>query len=510
MGGYNMQVVAHEDDDLYFINPDIWAAIQSGLPVVTVYLSAGQISGNGTTAGQRARNRQLGIQAAYASMAGVPSVWSGEVIWAAGRQVERYSLAGTVAPVEVVFMGLPDGGLDAIYDGGSGITVLADGGLLSRTFAYMRADVVAVLAALMCRYQPTVLRVQDPLPDTRYGPDHADHVAAARMAGQAAAGFSDSMVLVPYRCYNIASAVPNVDAAGLAAKTAADQAYAVYDSDTSDAGWVDRMYPRWPRGTTWAHPNTDGAVQVFVVRSALLWTWRETGSGWSAPSVLAGAVGALAPSISVTHNADGRLQLFARSLTNHRIMSVCQTPAGSWGWWDFGSPNAGWSNAGQVGAPVTAVGGDGRIVVAVRNGGGGVSVKLQSVQNGGWPSTWADLGGTDVQEGLQLVVNSAGGVDIYARTITGALHWSQATPGAAWILAPIPVTSLPTSRVTRNSSGRVLVDGVDICGGPVDGSPAVIDVSGLLTVAAFGMDGTVRVRRQVSSTVWGEWQTLPA
>lgn len=54
MPGLVMQVVAHPDDDLFFINPDVSAAIDAQVAVVTVYVTAGQLTGNGSTDGQRA------------------------------------------------------------------------------------------------------------------------------------------------------------------------------------------------------------------------------------------------------------------------------------------------------------------------------------------------------------------------------------------------------------------------------------------------------------------------
>jgi hypothetical protein len=40
-------------------------------------------------------------------------------------------------------------------------------------------DVTPVLLSILNSYQPTVLRYQDPTPDSRYYVDHADHYAGA-------------------------------------------------------------------------------------------------------------------------------------------------------------------------------------------------------------------------------------------------------------------------------------------------------------------------------------------
>ncbi|MFF1796990.1 PIG-L family deacetylase, partial [Kitasatospora sp. NPDC058263] len=41
-----MQVVAHEDDDILFMNPDLAASLAAGVPTVTVVLTAGIQTGD--------------------------------------------------------------------------------------------------------------------------------------------------------------------------------------------------------------------------------------------------------------------------------------------------------------------------------------------------------------------------------------------------------------------------------------------------------------------------------
>src|SRR5688572_2572117 len=105
-----MLVVAHEDDDLLFMSPDIADAISATTATTTVYVTAGEISGNGSTPGARARSRQLGIMAAYCMMAGLPasSVWDRVAVTVAGRQVERYRLRDR-PEIQLYFVNLPDG-----------------------------------------------------------------------------------------------------------------------------------------------------------------------------------------------------------------------------------------------------------------------------------------------------------------------------------------------------------------------------------------------------------------
>ncbi|WP_327008956.1 PIG-L family deacetylase [Dactylosporangium sp. NBC_01737] len=456
MPGLVMQVVAHPDDDLFFINPDVSAAIDAQVAVVTVYVTAGQLTGNGSTDGQRARNRQLGVMAAYAQMCGISiPTWTGGTVWASGRQAERYTLQGTAALVELVFLNLSDGTLDAINAGQSRTTVLVTGGQVTRTFSCVKADVVGMLTGLMARYQPTVVHTLDPVPDARYVADHGDHVAVAKFAGQAAATHCDAMPLVNHRCYNVQDEPADLHATDRAAKQLTINAYAAFDSGAYNTGWVDSTYLRWPRGNSWIGRNVDGRLQLFVVRGGLLWTWLQSAGGaWNtAPAVLTGSGGELAPMVSVVPNADGRLQVLARRLTDHKIVSTYQTAVnGGWStsWTDLGNPNSAFGNADQVGAATGVLLGNGRIVVAVRNGGGGVSAKSQTGPNAGFPASWTDLGGTDVQGEPSGVNNPGGCVELVAATRTGILHWYQNTMGGAFVLNsafPGVVPSSPPSTV---------------------------------------------------------------
>ena len=70
-GGLHRLVVAHPDDDLFFQNPDIRTDIVARKCVHTVYVT----SGDAGAGAQYSRNREKGVQAAYAKMAGVANLW---------------------------------------------------------------------------------------------------------------------------------------------------------------------------------------------------------------------------------------------------------------------------------------------------------------------------------------------------------------------------------------------------------------------------------------------------
>ncbi|MFJ4593803.1 MULTISPECIES: PIG-L family deacetylase [unclassified Kitasatospora] len=447
-----MQVVAHEDDDILFMNPDLSNALAIGTPSVTVFVTAGNATGDPCatscwdTAGEPLRtwNRQMGAINAYSRMTGVGDTdpatdevghWTAEAWTVAGKQVERYVLKGR--PVHLIFLNLHDAGLGAVLAGGTDTTVVPVGSPLSGPSTYTAADVVEVLRQLMVTYQPTVLRAQDELPDSRYSGDHSDHVSAAKFAGQAALLYGGPLIQVNYRDYNISDSPVNLDPATTGAKGVFVSEYASHDhsGNYSDA-WFSRMYYRWSRGTSWAGLNQDGRPQVFVVRAGVLYTyWRQADGSWGGPVRMADPGGRLAPGIAVGTNADGRLEVFARRLTDHHIISLPQGAPNGW-WWnswaDHGNPNTGLGNEDQVGVPVVAGNQDGRLELFVKNGGGGLSSIWQTTPGGVWTGTWTDLGGTDLQDPVTAIRNGVGAIEVFASTRTGILGWWQGAPNGAF------------------------------------------------------------------------------
>lgn len=511
-----MNVIGHEDDGLYFINPDIAMTIAASIPVVTVYVTAGNKTGNGTTDGERTRNRQRGAQDAYAEMAGIAATdpgtqdqWDGELLTVAGKLLECYTLRGTQGRVQLVFLGLPDGGLTSIWGGGTGTTVVPTDGLVPTSYPYGHADVVAVLVGLMTRYQPAVLRYQDAMPDIRYTPaDHPDHRSSVLFAREASQTWSSRVVEVSYRDYEIASQPPSLDAATTALKTAAAQAYEAYDASgaADPTGYLDRCYNRFPRGTAWQGPNQDRTMQVFLVRSGLPWSqWQNDGAAneWAGLATLGAVGGAIAPTIAAGWNADGRLEIFARRTDNHHIVTTYQTsPNGTWSAWvDFGSPNAGLSNADQIGVPAVVSNANNCMQMFVKNGGGGLSSRVQGSANGSWAG-WVDLRGADLQDGISAVVNNQGLVEVFACTRTGILRWAQSTVGGTPALSASFSATVPASPphavlfrgcvqvlYRQSGTGRVAITGQSTPGGRYATTPVVLaDGAGLGEITATATD----------------------
>jgi LmbE family N-acetylglucosaminyl deacetylase len=469
----SMQVVAHADDELLFMNPDVDRSVNSGLPAISVYLTAGELTGDGSTPAERARNRQRGLQNAYAEMTGVAdaddatqSEWTGTAFEVAGKMVELYILRSR-PDVQLVFLNLPDGQLRNVDTGGSAASVVPAGGLASASSRYTRTDVVGVLRELMTLYTPTVLRSLDPEPDRRsgYAPDHPDHVAAARFAREALTGYPGRLYEINYRAYNISDGPPNLSADETARKGRLLEEYYRYDREFGDshAGdqWLSRMYYRWPRGTAWVARDARQSMRAFAVSNGAPYVYSQLSSAAWGPAVpLADPGGRLAPGLAAGRAPTGALTVVGHRLTDHHLVALAQAADGSFApaWSDLGNPNAGSGNEDQVGTPAVAANADGRLQVFVKNAGGGISAQAQT-SAGAWSRQWDDLGGFDLQDGVAAVTGPQGRIEIFASSRTEIQHWAQGGTNGPLVRDLSFPSQVPASppQATVDSRGRISV-----------------------------------------------------
>lgn len=223
--------VAHPDDDLLFLTPDLLRDLRDGRPTRTVFLTAGDAG----LARAHAEQRELGIQAAYALMAGRPNRWQPSLSSVADHVITTRTLVG--APeVSVIFMRLPDGNdtdgrgypsqgyqsLSALLDGSSRTVSATDG-----SATYSLRSLEATITSLLADFQPSLLRMQDPAPEAF---DHADHIAAARLACAAHAACPGTRTLAFHTCYPTARMPANVFRRDAVATMMAINAYAEYDT----------------------------------------------------------------------------------------------------------------------------------------------------------------------------------------------------------------------------------------------------------------------------------------
>ncbi|HEY9371991.1 MAG TPA: PIG-L family deacetylase [Streptomyces sp.] len=210
-----MQIAAHPDDDLYFMNPDGQRMLDAGVPLVSVYVSAGEHDGKNHVPGRGRTNtpadrpayssaRHQGLRQSYAEAVGLPrfTPWIKDVVTLrGGRRAEINTLNNGARRVELIFLNLPMHtprrwmALPALWsDRALELrTVLAADSPVRKADTYDYDQLVDVLAGLMEAYRPTVIHTLDPDPDIQHSDekkrkfdseqpgysDHGDHTAVA-------------------------------------------------------------------------------------------------------------------------------------------------------------------------------------------------------------------------------------------------------------------------------------------------------------------------------------------
>ncbi|CAM4046325.1 PIG-L family deacetylase [Bordetella tumulicola] len=195
-GVKDLTFVAHLDDDLLFMNPDIASNIQAGACVQVVYLTASDAGeGEGYMLG-----RERGVRAAYAYMAKQPDLWKEDMVQVGTYHIARFTLQGN-PHVQLWHMRLKDPWLGK---GWGSLTPLSQAesvpGMSVETLGpyrdvYTRDDLVQTLANIINGYNPTTVRHLDDtiaVPYTKLcwrcaGHGHPDHIASARLVREAIA-----------------------------------------------------------------------------------------------------------------------------------------------------------------------------------------------------------------------------------------------------------------------------------------------------------------------------------
>lgn len=287
--GAIMNVVAHQDDDLLFLSPDLLHDVQANRCVRTVFVTAGDAGRDGTYWG----GRETGARAAYAQMAGVADTWTQADAGISGHPIPVFTLTGKPT-VSLAFLRLPDG-----YPGGTGhpntgsqsLQKLWLNGIPSITSlgagasSYSRAGLISTLAGLMAAYQPTAVNTQDHAGGFGDG-DHSDHHGAAYFAQAAEQAYVGSPTFTGYHDYKIKNYPANLGSADVAAKSAAFFAYGQYDDGacTSLPTCAGYDYPAFlQRQYKVLGPNLARTATVTA-------TSQDTGSGQTAAKAVDGVV----------------------------------------------------------------------------------------------------------------------------------------------------------------------------------------------------------------------------
>lgn len=451
-----MQIIAHPDDDLLFMAPDLSHDIAHGAGVTTVVLTSGEghagIWPDTHSALAYVADRRQGLEAAYAQMAGVGDVWRTTAVRSGRVTIELRTL--TARPeIRLAYLSLPDGRDPRANIGRRAVAQLyADRAdlICARTVTpprsryagcYTHADVLHALITLLREAAPTVVRAQDPAPDPRYTADHTDHVATAEFAAEAVHGYGQPVIMTYYRDYDLSDTPVNLTPADVSTKERDFATYRAHDYRISPearnfSSWQKRMRYRWPRGAAWTTRTATGRLQTFAVLSGRLYTWWQTPTGWAGPASLGG--GSLAPSLAT---AGGRV--FA--LRGHTL--VVARPRLAQGHW-----TATWTTlaTGATGAPAAVTGPGGRTVVFTRDATGAVTVTCER-PGGAWTSGWQRLPGRASRPAVPSTSTPParpGGAATPSVQTPGtprrpASPTPRRTPGPITVPLPIPTATTP-------------------------------------------------------------------
>ncbi|MEU6895583.1 PIG-L family deacetylase [Streptomyces sp. NPDC046557] len=206
-------VVAHPDDDLFFVNPDVMSTIRAGCFVSAVYLTAGDGDEEvPAEARNYIMNRENGVRRAYSEMAGSDHAWKQDDVHADGRSIRSFRLANPERgrDVRLTFLGLYDGrprgsepdSLLHLFDGRrKAITPLRGGR------SYTEEQLLSLLVSLIRQSRAENVLTLDPdvasfAKGTDGRVDHSDHGITARYARQAA--YRTGTRVVPYLGYTVA------------------------------------------------------------------------------------------------------------------------------------------------------------------------------------------------------------------------------------------------------------------------------------------------------------------
>jgi LmbE family N-acetylglucosaminyl deacetylase len=234
-----MQVVAHEDDDLLFMNPDLEHAIDAGDCIRTVYVTAGDAGSSKFYW----LGREQGSEAAYAKLAGVPNVWLQQTVKLANHEFATIASPVRDSRLTLMFLHLPDGNVNGQGFSNSedeGLAKLETGGITTirsvdgqSTYSY--DSLQQAIRTLINAYSPDVLHTQLPYNASQTYPDHSDHMAVGQLTTAAFQQYELNhpyAQMVYYTGYPVHDQPQNVDGTDLGRKEQAFFTYSRFDGST--------------------------------------------------------------------------------------------------------------------------------------------------------------------------------------------------------------------------------------------------------------------------------------
>lgn len=349
-GVKDLVFVAHMDDDLLFMNPDISATIGAQGCLKTVYLTASDRGeGEGYMLG-----RERGVQAAYAYIARTPNHWTESIDTIGSRRLAQFTLNGDPR-VTLLQIRIKDPWLG---EGWGSLTPLSRTesvpGQISESLGphiehYTRADLVTMIAAIIQENQPTTIRYMDDTITIAYtalcwrcvGNDHPDHIASARLVRDAMNVAGGHYARTGYLNYPSQERETNLTPDETRHKTNTFLEYARNDyrscADPSqckgpagpEASWVSRIYYVSENNTPGILlPDANKGYFLFAVgehnRAANV--WQSSTQQWSTLG------GRTADAITAFNTDDGRAGIFMRSENGHLWVKT-QNQHNTWQAW---------------------------------------------------------------------------------------------------------------------------------------------------------------------------------
>ncbi|MEU9303504.1 PIG-L family deacetylase [Streptomyces sp. NPDC048269] len=511
--GSVVQIVAHPDDDLFFMNPDLSRSLVSGIPVTTAYLTSGEADGRNEANGAGVKDpeqpadrthyaeaRQNGIRSAYAQMAtgDRTSAWKRSVMPTAGGGQAELDVLIAKPQVSLVWLQLrearstggdtPDS-LRGLWNGKIAAlgAQLTSGTPVKQQFTYTKDQLIQAIAGVLARYRPTTIRMQDPTPG-RYGDagtgkytDHQDHMYGARFVQAATTAYAAQVTDRPhfsvqnYLGYHNSTLPHALDPQTAETKTGYLKTYAWHDHQDycgSPSGCGDRKVAGNPTGHNWAQSlrytradhsswlveGTPGRLWAFATLDGQTAYWtRAPGGDWAGPALLPGT--GIDPGAATARFPDGRIAVLATRTTfgpvptgylREVVYAVQSAPDGPFGpWQSLGTPEV-TDEDGTSAISAPSAGVDADGRLTVYIRDARRTLRATTRQPDGRFSAWRRLGGEDLQGDPVTAVDSAGRRHVYATTTTSVLAWTQSAPGAP--LTGPSETGLPATTVPLSAA----------------------------------------------------------
>ncbi|MFD3468379.1 PIG-L family deacetylase [Streptomyces sp. NPDC058682] len=511
--GSVVQIVAHPDDDLFFMNPDLSRSLLSGTQVTTAYLTSGESDGRNEARGGAASDpeqpadrahyaeaRQNGIRSAYAQMAtgDRTSAWKRTVIPTVGGGQAELDVLMAKPQVNLVWLMLREarstGGdtpesLRGLWNGRIPAldAQLSSGTPVKQPFTYTKDQLVQAIAEVLDRYRPTTIRMQDPTPN-RYGEngtgrytDHQDHMYGARFVQAGTAAYAAQVSRRPhftvqsYLGYHNSTLPHALDPQTAETKTGFLKTYAWQDHQDycgSPSGCGDRKVAGNPTGRNWAQSlrytradhtswlteGTPGRLWAFATLDGQGAYWsRSAGGDWAGPIFIPGT--GIDPGATAARLPGGRIAVLATRTTfgstpaeyrREVVYAVQPAPDGPFGpWQSLGTPER-TDDEGTSAISAPAASVDARGLLTVYLRDSRRTLRASTQQPDGGFSPWERLGGEDLQGDPVTAIDAAGRRHVYATTTTSVLAWTQRTPDTP-LLGPAP-TGLPATTVPLSAA----------------------------------------------------------